>query len=43
MKRALAALCATTILAAQPAAQPAPPSSSTEWRAYAGDLRNHHY
>src|SRR3954466_8004316 len=39
MKRALAALCATTVVAAQPA--PAP--GNTEWRAYAGDLRNQHY
>jgi glucose dehydrogenase len=38
MKRALASLCATTVLAAQPAAPPA-----AEWRSYAGDLRNHHY
>src|SRR4051812_20996748 len=39
MKRALAALCATTVVAAQPA----PPPGNTEWRAYAGDLRNQHY
>src|SRR5918911_2409882 len=38
MKRALACLCATTVLAAQPA-----PPPSTEWRSYAGDLRNQHY
>jgi quinoprotein glucose dehydrogenase len=39
MKRALAALCATTVVAAQPA----PPPGNIEWRAYAGDLRNQHY
>src|SRR3954471_8955914 len=39
MKRALAALCATAVVAAQPA----PPPGNIEWRAYAGDLRNQHY
>jgi glucose dehydrogenase len=39
MKRALLFLCATTVLAAQPA----PPPASAEWRSYAGDLKNHHY
>src|SRR5256885_13746485 len=42
MKRALASLCATAVLGAQPA-PPAPPAASAEWRSYAGDLRNHHY
>jgi quinoprotein glucose dehydrogenase len=39
MKRALLALCATTVLAAQPA----PPAANAEWRSYAGDLKNQHY
>src|SRR5205085_8457354 len=39
MKSALASALAVAVLAAQPAAPPA----NTEWRSYAGDLRNHHY
>jgi glucose dehydrogenase len=39
MKRALLSLCATTMIAAQPATPPA----TAEWRSYAGDLRNQHY
>src|SRR5262249_24335708 len=39
MKRALLSLCATAVLAAQPA----PPSPAADWRSYAGDLRNYHY
>src|SRR5438093_1548973 len=39
MKSALASALAIAVLAAQPAAPPA----NTEWRSYAGDLRNHHY
>src|ERR1700716_3040786 len=39
MKSALASELAVAVLAAQPAAPPA----NTEWRSYAGDLRNHHY
>src|SRR5438132_6646226 len=39
MKSALASALAVAVLAAQPA----PPPANTEWRSYAGDLRNHHY
>ena len=39
MKSVLASVFAAAVLAAQPAAPPA----NTEWRSYAGDLRNHHY
>src|SRR5262252_3328504 len=39
MKSALAVALAAGVLAAQPAAPPA----NTEWRSYAGDLRNQHY
>src|SRR3954469_10791699 len=39
MKRALAALFAKTIVAAQTA----PPTGPGEWLSYAGDLRNQHY
>jgi quinoprotein glucose dehydrogenase len=39
MKSVLASAVAAAVLAAQPAVPPA----TTEWRSYAGDLRNHHY
>jgi len=39
MKSALASALAVAVVAAQPP----PPPANTEWRSYAGDLRNHHY